>query len=68
MSAKPYIVAMGVCATFAGCGDTGKNQALYGGAAGASLAIVADADPIKGLVIGAAGNFFYRQTDPEKCN
>ncbi|MEJ6746051.1 MAG: hypothetical protein QNK98_04725 [Yoonia sp.] len=68
MSIKLYIAAIGVSATPAGCGSTGTNQALYGGAAGAGLAIVADADPIKGVVIGAAGNFFYCQINPKKCN
>ncbi|HCI08325.1 hypothetical protein N9755_00435 [bacterium] len=68
MSIKLYIAAIGVSATLAGCGETGTDQALLGGAAGAGLAIVADANPVKGVVIGAAGNFLYCQTYPNKCN
>ena len=68
MPMELYIAAIGVSATLAGCGETGADQALLGGAAGAGLAIVADANPVKGVVIGAAGNFLYCHTYPKKCN
>ena len=68
MPIELYIAAIGVRATLAGCAKTGKDQALLGGAAGAGLAVVTDANPVKGVVIGAAGNFLYCQTYPNKCN
>ncbi len=68
MSIKFHAIVLGAAATLAGCGETGTNQALLGGAAGAGIAVVADANPIKGAVIGAAGNFVYCQANPRKCN
>ena len=68
MSIKLYSAEIGVSAILAGCGETGAGQALLGGATGAGLAIVADANPVKGVVIGAAGNFLYCQIHPQKCN
>ena len=68
MPIELYIAAIGVSATLAGCGKTGTDQALLGGAAGAGLAVVTDANPVKGVVIGAAGNFLHCQTYPNKCN
>lgn len=56
------------CVTLAARGDTGTNQALLGSAAGAGVAVVAVANPIKGAVIGAAGNFVYCQVNPKKYN
>ena len=68
MPIELHIAAIGVSATLAGCAKTGKDRALLGGAAGAGLAVVTDANPVKGVVIGAAGNFLYCQTYPNKCN
>jgi hypothetical protein len=68
MPMELYIAAIGVSATLAGCGKTGTDQVLLGGAAGAGLAVVTDANPVKGVVIGAARNFLYCQTYPNKCN
>jgi hypothetical protein len=68
MSVKFFFIAGSACAALAGCGDTGTDQALFGGAAGAGIAVIANANPIKGAVIGAAGNFVYCQANPGKCN
>ena len=68
MPIKFYGICLCVTVALAGGGETGTEQALFGGAAGAGVAVVADANPIKGAVIGAAGNFVYCQANPSKCN
>lgn len=68
MSFKKFIIAGCACAGLAGCGETGTNQALLGGAAGAGVAVIASANPIQGAVIGAGANFLYCQANPGKCN
>jgi hypothetical protein len=68
MSIKSIAITLCAAGSLAACGETGTNQALLGGAAGAGIAVVADANPIKGAAIGAAGNFVYCQVNPGKCN
>jgi osmotically inducible lipoprotein OsmB len=68
MSVKLFFMASCACAALAGCGATGTDQALFGGAAGAGIAVVVNANPIKGAVVGAAGNYIYCQANPGKCN
>lgn len=63
----PLFAILG-CTLLAACGTTGTNQALIGSAAGAGVAVIAGASPIKGAVIGAAGNFVYCQANPGRCN
>ena len=49
------------------CGNTVGEQTLAGGTVGAAGALILDADPIKGAVVGAAGNLIYCQTNPGAC-
>ena len=68
MSFKAWTLMAAAAFGLSACGDTGTDQALIGGAAGAGIAVITDGSPLKGAAIGAAGNFLYCQTYPSKCN
>ncbi|MGX9356630.1 hypothetical protein ACS3SW_16125 [Roseobacteraceae bacterium S113] len=51
----------------AACGETIGEQTLAGGTVGAAAAVVTDANPVKGAIVGAAGNLIFCQTNPGRC-
>lgn len=61
------IALFGGLFALAACGDTVGEQTLAGGTVGAASALVLDADPVKGAVVGAAGNLIYCQANPGRC-
>ncbi|WP_425040839.1 hypothetical protein [Primorskyibacter sp. S187A] len=54
--------------TLAACGYTVGEQTLAGGTVGAASALVLEGDPVKGAIIGAAGNLILCQSRPSQCN
>ncbi len=64
---KKWILAFGLVLGVAACGNTLGEQAVFGGAAGAGVAVVTDGDPITGAVIGAGGNVAFCQMYPHRC-
>ena len=67
--ARLRIIALaGVCAALAACGDTTQEQALYGAGAGLAGSLLVVGNPVLGAAAGAAGNLFYCNENPGKCN
>ena len=51
----------------AGCGDTFAEQSLIGAGAGAGTAVLLDANPVLGGVLGGAANVAFCNQYPERC-
>jgi deoxyxylulose-5-phosphate synthase len=67
MSLKTFIIGVALCGTLAACGETLGEQALAGGAIGASAAVLGDGTVTKGIAIGAVTNIAYCQLNPDQC-
>ena len=64
---RTWILALAACAGLAACGDTFGEQALLGAGTGAAGAVVLDADPGRGALLGAAANVAYCKQYPSRC-
>jgi osmotically inducible lipoprotein OsmB len=64
---KLWILAFGLVFGVAACGNTLGEQAVFGGAAGAGVAVVTDGDPLTGAVVGGAANVAFCQAYPHRC-
>lgn len=62
------IIALGLVAGLAACGDTVGERAILGGAAGAGAAAAFSGNIATGAALGAAGNVVYCEMYPHKCN